>query len=88
MRHRGKTSRGPHNDRGETMSALARPRDGRWIGGVCAGLARRFGISANTMRIIFVVSCLLPGPQFLLYLALWVLLPNEKSGTPSAATGW
>ncbi len=70
------------------MSALARPRDGRWIGGVCAGLARRFGISANTMRIIFVISCLLPGPQFLLYLALWVLLPNEKSSTSSAATGW
>lgn len=70
------------------MSALARPRDGRWIGGVCAGLARRFGISANTMRIIFVASCLLPGPQFLLYLALWVLLPNEKSSTASAATGW
>ncbi|MCX4780609.1 PspC domain-containing protein [Streptomyces sp. NBC_01264] len=70
------------------MSALARPRDGRWIGGVCAGLARRFGISANTMRIIFVVSCLLPGPQFLLYLALWVLLPNEKSSATSAATGW
>ena len=29
------------------------------------------------MRLIFVVSCLLPGPQFLIYLALWVLLPNE-----------
>lgn len=60
------------------MSALVRPRDGRWIGGVCAGLARRFGMSANTMRLIFVVSCLLPGPQVLIYLALWLLLPNEK----------
>ncbi|KMO95930.1 PspC domain-containing protein [Streptomyces roseus] len=60
------------------MSAIVRPREGRWIGGVCAGLARRFGISANTMRVIFVVSCLLPGPQFLIYLALWLLLPNEK----------
>lgn len=66
------------------MSALVRPRDGRWIGGVCAGLARRFGMSATTMRVIFVVSCLLPGPQFLVYLALWLLLPNEKS----AATAW
>lgn len=61
------------------MSALSRPQEGRWIGGVCAGLARRFGISARAMRIIFVLSCLLPGPQFLIYLALWVLLPNEKS---------
>ncbi|MCX4527698.1 MULTISPECIES: PspC domain-containing protein [unclassified Streptomyces] len=66
------------------MSAIARPRDGRMIGGVCAGLARRFGMSAKTMRIIFVLSCLLPGPQFLIYLALWVLLPNEKSAANAA----
>ncbi|MEU7020232.1 PspC domain-containing protein [Streptomyces sp. NPDC046203] len=63
------------------MATLARPRDGRVIAGVCAGLARRFGISSNTMRLIFLVSCLLPGPQFLLYLALWVLLPEEKTSS-------
>ncbi|MFJ8664746.1 PspC domain-containing protein [Streptomyces sp. NPDC093600] len=66
------------------MAALVRPRDGRMIGGVCAALARRFGMSATTMRVIFLVSCLLPGPQFLLYLALWILLPAEKS----ASTAW
>ncbi|MFC5799704.1 PspC domain-containing protein [Streptomyces formicae] len=63
------------------MAALARPRDGRMIGGVCAALARRFGTSPTTMRVIFVLSCLLPGPQFLLYLALWLLLPAEKSAS-------
>jgi len=56
---------------------LARPRDDRRIAGVCSGLARRFGISPFMMRLIFVVSCLLPGPQFLIYIILWVLLPNE-----------
>jgi phage shock protein PspC (stress-responsive transcriptional regulator) len=56
---------------------LARPRDDRWIGGVCSGLGRRFGLSANVVRLIFVVSCLLPGPQFLLYLILWALMPSE-----------
>ena len=66
------------------MAALTRPRDGRMIGGVCAGLARRFGISATAMRVIFLASCLLPGPQFVLYLALWVLLPQEKT----ASTAW
>lgn len=60
------------------MSALTRPRDNRMIGGVCAGLAHRFGMKPNTMRALFVVSCLLPGPQFLLYIALWVLLPNAE----------
>lgn len=65
------------------MSALVRPRDDRMIGGVCAALANRFGTSATTMRVLFVLSCLLPGPQFLLYIALWVLLPGEKE--PHAA---
>jgi phage shock protein PspC (stress-responsive transcriptional regulator) len=59
------------------MSTLVRPRTGRWIGGVCAGLARRFGLSAGTVRLLFVLSCLLPGPQILLYLILWALLPSE-----------
>ncbi|MET7610871.1 PspC domain-containing protein [Streptomyces seoulensis] len=66
------------------MTALARPTNGRMIGGVCAGLARRFGMSAGTMRTIFVVSCLLPGPQFLLYIALWILLPSEDKARTTA----
>jgi phage shock protein PspC (stress-responsive transcriptional regulator) len=61
----------------EPTSRLYRPRSGRILGGVCAGLARRFGTSATTMRLIFLVSCLLPGPQIVAYLILWVLLPSE-----------
>jgi phage shock protein PspC (stress-responsive transcriptional regulator) len=60
-----------------TTRSLVRPRRGRMIAGVCAGLARRFGTTPTTMRVIFVVSCLLPGPQFLVYAALWVLVPSE-----------
>jgi phage shock protein PspC (stress-responsive transcriptional regulator) len=56
---------------------LTRPRDGRWAAGVCAGLARRFGLSPNLVRLLFVLSCLLPGPQFLIYLMLWVIIPSE-----------
>jgi len=47
------------------------------IAGVCAALGTRFGISANIVRLIFVLSCLLPGPQFILYIVLWVLIPKE-----------
>lgn len=60
------------------MARLSRPRSGRIIAGVCAGLARRFGVSATTMRIIALVSCLLPGPQVLIYLILWIVLPNDE----------
>ena len=57
---------------------LVRPRDNRWIAGVCSGLARRFGLRPGVVRLLFVLSCVLPGPQFLIYLMLWVILPNEK----------
>ena len=56
--------------------ALVRPRR-RLIGGVCAALADRFGTSPTLVRILFIASCLLPGPQVLLYLALWIILPSE-----------
>lgn len=56
---------------------LVRPRQ-RMVAGVCAGLARRFGLSPITVRLMFVISCVLPGPQFLLYVLLWVLLPAER----------
>jgi phage shock protein PspC (stress-responsive transcriptional regulator) len=58
-------------------STLVRPDD-RWIAGVCSGLARRFGMQPNTVRLIFVLSCLLPGPQFVVYLVLWILMPDGR----------
>lgn len=60
------------------MGRLVRPRDDRWIAGVCAGLARRFGMSAGMVRLLFVLSCLLPGPQFVVYLVLWIMIPNDR----------
>jgi phage shock protein PspC (stress-responsive transcriptional regulator) len=58
-------------------TALVRPRRGRVLGGVCAALARRFGTKPWRVRALFIISCLLPGPQFLLYLALWIILPSD-----------
>ncbi len=62
---------------GMTTTGVRRPRDNRMIGGVCAGLARRFDMRPRTVRLLFVLSCLLPGPQFVLYLVLWIVLPEE-----------
>jgi phage shock protein C len=58
---------------------LSRPRDNRVIAGVCSGIARRFGIDPTLVRILFVASLLLPGPQILIYLVAWVLMPQESS---------
>lgn len=56
---------------------LVRPRHGRLVAGVLAGLARRFGIRPWAARVLFVLSLLLPGPQFVAYVVLWVLVPSE-----------
>lgn len=56
---------------------LRRPRDDRMIGGVCAAIARRIGIPPRWVRVLAVASMLLPGPQVLLYLLGWVLIPSE-----------
>jgi len=60
------------------MASLTRPRNGRVIAGVCAALANRFGVSPLLVRVIFLLSMLLPGPQILIYLAGWILIPDEK----------
>ena len=57
--------------------ALVRPRRGKMIAGVAAGLAQRYGLSPRLVRVLFVVSMLLPGPQILAYLALWMIMPKE-----------
>ena len=59
------------------VPALVRPRKGRVIAGVCAGLARRFDMSPTTVRLLFLISCILPGPQFIAYLVMWLVIPSE-----------
>jgi phage shock protein PspC (stress-responsive transcriptional regulator) len=56
---------------------LRRDVSNKMIAGVCAGIARRYGLSVTGLRLAFVLSCVLPGPQFIAYLLLWILLPPD-----------
>ena len=59
---------------------LVRPRDGRILGGVCAGIARRFGMGEWMARLLFVlVLMVVPGSQILIYPILWILMPSEET---------
>jgi len=58
-------------------TTLARPQNKKMIAGVCAGLAERFGWPVRRVRLLAVLSCLLPGPQFVAYLILWVIMPKR-----------
>jgi phage shock protein C len=56
---------------------LVRTDDNRVIAGVCGAIARRYSWSATVVRVVFLLSCLLPGPQIVLYLILWVVIPKQ-----------
>ncbi|GAA1259545.1 PspC domain-containing protein [Pseudonocardia aurantiaca] len=58
-------------------TTLTRPQHGKVIAGVCAGLAERFGWNPQVVRLAFLLSCLLPGPQFLIYIVLWIMMPKR-----------
>jgi phage shock protein C len=57
---------------------LRRSRTNRIFAGVCGGLSDFFGINAIWFRLAFLLA-LIPGgvPGFLLYLLLWIIIPNE-----------
>ena len=56
-------------------SALVRPRQGKMIAGVCAGLAQRFGLSTGLVRLLFVIFGLF-GAGEIVYIVLWILMPK------------
>ena len=56
---------------------LVRPRHDRIVAGVCAGLARRFGWNVTVVRVVALLSFVLPGSQLLIYAICWAVIPNE-----------
>ncbi len=63
---------------------LFRSRNDRMIGGVAGGLANYFNIDPLFVRLGFVLLALLNGTGIVVYLALWLLIPNEDSVAPDA----
>lgn len=60
---------------------LERISDEAMIGGVCAGLARYFGLNRTVVRLLFLIGIPLPGfPAFLIYVILWIVMPKQPLG--------
>ena len=56
----------------------SRPRQDRSLAGVCAGLAQQFEVSVTLLRLAFVLGFVFSGGLFLLiYVVLWLIMPNE-----------
>jgi phage shock protein C len=60
-----------------TRNGLVRPRQGRRIAGVCLGLAQRYGWNVTVLRLVWFLLFLFCGVGGLLYIILWIILPNE-----------
>ena len=60
---------------------LTRSRDGRWVSGVCGGIAQYTGIDANLIRLAVVVLTIIGfGSVLVAYVVAWLLMPQDVTG--------
>jgi len=58
---------------------LVRSKTDKVIAGVCGGLGKYFDIDSNIVRAVFAVGTVLGAGSFaVIYLVLWVVLPDES----------
>src|SRR2546423_4263776 len=69
----------------ETIRRLERPKDGRWLGGVCAGLGEYFDLSPALYRIAFAALAFAGGTGIVLYIAAWLVIPEAGAEDSIAA---
>ena len=64
----------------ESAKPFARSLNDRMIAGVMGGIAHRYGWSATLLRVLFVIVSIASAafPGILVYLILWLLMPNEQ----------
>jgi phage shock protein C len=66
-----------NQNNGSKDKRLLRPRKGRLVAGVAAGLAEYFGVDVNLVRLGFGVFTIFYGLGILVYLVAWAILPEE-----------
>ena len=59
-------------------TVLRRDRSGRWLGGVCTGIARRYGVDLWLVRFAFVAATAAGGLGVALYALAWLLIPAAE----------
>lgn len=64
---------------GTSRRRLFRDLDNKTIGGVCSGLAAFLNVDITIVRIISLLTLLLWGTGFLVYLVLWIVVPVAKT---------
>jgi len=63
------------------IKKMYRDPDGKVLGGVASGIAAYFGIDVVIVRILFVVFLFIGGTGLLVYIILWIILPEARTLT-------
>lgn len=71
-----------HESRPDGPRRLERSRDDRAVAGVCAGVARYLGVDATVVRVVTVALLAFGGFGAFLYLAAWLLVPEQGAERP------
>jgi phage shock protein C len=56
---------------------LVRPREGRKIAGVCAGLAEYFDLDVTLIRMVWLIVVIFAGAGLIAYVIGWIVMPEE-----------
>ena len=67
------------------FNGLRRSRENRWLAGVCGGLGQISGVAAWIWRALFALLVLCAGTGVLVYLLLWILVPEMEPRYPAQA---
>jgi phage shock protein C len=68
---------GSGNSFGASLNRLRRSRTSRMLAGVCGGLAVVTGLDAWVWRLVFALTTLTWGLGAVIYLLLWIFVPEE-----------
>jgi phage shock protein PspC (stress-responsive transcriptional regulator) len=66
-------------------NTFVRPREGRIVAGVCAGIAQKWNLDLTLVRVVAVVSALFSGVGLAVYAAMWLLTPSVDGPAPLGA---
>ena len=75
----GKSTEGGYKTRSGNYKRMYRDPDNRVIGGVCSGLASYWRIDPTIVRVIFVILAIFGMAGVLIYLILWIVLPEANT---------
>jgi phage shock protein C len=68
----------------EEPRKLYRSRNQRMVAGVCGGLAEYFNVDATMIRVLFLVLTVVGGSGLVIYLVMWIIVPDVGKVPPPA----